>query len=174
MNKPRAFLAGGLGALALLAGGVSPAMAAPGDTVTTFTLGAGTLAVAVQPTAALTDGDAGAVLVSGNLGPVTVTDSRGNILGWVASAKTTTFVSNTTPSTTSVAVAYSAGTITTTGIVVTTSSGVVPLTALPLPVVLGTVALGNNTASWNPALTVALPPTSLAGLYTGTVTTSVA
>ena len=72
------------------------------------------------------------------------------------------------------AVTYSSGAITKTGVVTTASSGVVALTALPLPVVLGTVVLPNNTASWNPALTVALPPTSLAGTYSGTINTLVA
>jgi hypothetical protein len=37
----------------------------------------------------------------------------------------------------------------------------------------GTLASGNNTASYTPTLTVSLPATALAGDYEGTVTTSV-
>jgi len=175
MNKPRAIVASAIGALALLAGAVSPAAAAPGDTVTTFTLGGGTLSIAVQPTAALTNGNAGDVAVTGNLGPVSVADSRGNVLGWTASATSTTFVGGAGSNpTTSTLVVYSAGTITKTGVVPTLGLPAVPLVGVAAPVVTGTVVLGNNTAAWNPTLAVTLPSTSLAGQYTGTVNTSVA
>jgi hypothetical protein len=48
------------------------------------------------------------------------------------------------------------------------------LAAAPSPVVTGSSVVGNNTASWNPMLKVNLPSNSLAGNYSGTITTSVA
>lgn len=171
MCRTRALVAGGIGALALLIGGVSPAAAdTSGNTVATFTLAAGTIDIGVQPNAALTNGNAGDTLVTGNLGDVTVTDGRGNLLGWTTSAASTTFTGNT--GTTSLGVLYDSGAITKTG-VVTVVGTPKPLTALAVPVVVGTVVTGNNTATWNPGLTVTLPPTSLAGNYSGTITTSV-
>lgn len=38
----------------------------------------------------------------------------------------------------------------------------------------GTELTGNNTATWNPTLTVTIPAATVAGTYTGTVTHSVA
>ena len=173
MSRTRALIAGGIGTVALLSGGTLPASAAvTGDTTTTFTLAAGTLDIVVPATAALTNGSSGATSVSGSLGGVTVTDSRGNVLGWNVSAAATPFTSNT--GTTSTAVSYSSGTVSKTGIVTTASLGTVALTTTPASVVVGTLVVGNNTASWNPTLTVVLPASSLAGAYTGTVTTSVA
>jgi hypothetical protein len=37
-----------------------------------------------------------------------------------------------------------------------------------------TAGTGNNTATWNPTLVVALPAAAVVGTYTGTVTHSVA
>jgi hypothetical protein len=175
MSKTRAFIAGGIGTVALLTAGALPAFAAPGDTVTTFTLDAGTLDISVQSDAALTDASSGAAFVSGNLGDVTVTDERGDVLGWTASAKSTVFTRTGGTTTTSTSVSYNSGTINKTGTVTTTSSGDVTLSAIASsPVVTGTAVTGNNTASWDPTLTVNLPSDSLAGDYSGTVTTSVA
>ena len=173
MSKTRAIIAGGLSGFAILTVSALPASAAQtGDTTTTFTLAAGTLGIVVAPTAALTNGSSGATSVSGNLGDVTVTDSRGNVLGWTASAASTAFTGDT--GTTSTAVTYNSGTVTKTGTVTTASLGTVALTTTAAPVVTGTLVVGNNTATWDPTLTVTLPPSSLAGDYTGTVTTSVA
>jgi hypothetical protein len=174
MSKTRALIAGGICTVALLAAGALPASAAPtGDTTTTFTLAAGSLAIVVQPTGALTNGGSGATSISGTLGNVTVTDSRGNVLGWTTSAETDGFA-RTGGGTTSTGVTYNSGTVSSTGIVVATGLGPVALSGDPSPVVTGTVTIGNHTATWNPALTVTLPPSSLAGNYSGVVTTSVA
>lgn len=172
MSKKFAYLsAAAIGAAALLATAALPASAAQsGDTVTTFALQGGTIDIVVQATAAITGGNSGATSASGQLGAVTVTDGRGVVGGWTASGASTTF---SNASTTSTAVAYNSGTVSTTGTVTATGSGTVALTGTAAPVVVGTLVTGNNTATWNPTLTVTLPATSTAGSYTGTVTTSV-
>ena len=173
MTRTRAVMVGSIGAVALLASVALPASAAPsGTTTTTFTLSSGTIDIAVPSNASLPAGNSGTTSVSGQIGSVTVTDSRGNVLGWTASAASTGFTGDS--GTTSTAVSYSSGAVSKTGTVTAVSSGTVALTTVPAPVVVGTLVVGNNTATWNPTLTVTLPPNSLAGNYTGTVTTSVA
>jgi hypothetical protein len=129
------------------------AMAADtGDTEATFTLAGGSLDVTAAASAALTDGAPGAASVSGPLGPVGVSDGAGS---------------------SSTGVSYNSGAATgTTGLVTATTKGATSVTAVA-PVAAGEEASGNNTASYAPTLTVALPASALAGDYTGTVTTSV-
>lgn len=172
MSKKLTSLAGVLGAVALVGVSAPTASAAGQDTVATFSLVGGTLGVTVPGTANLGSGSSGATQVSGSLGTIQVTDNRGLTLGWQTSAASAGFTGE--GSTKSLTVTYSAGSVTKVGTLTATSAGVVPLTGTPAPVVLGTLALGNNTASWNPTIAVTLPPESLAGTYTGTITTSVA
>jgi hypothetical protein len=162
-----------LSAAALIVGTTAvPASAAPGDTVVTFTLTAGALSVSVQPTASLGSTATGSASISGQLGTVLVTDNRGGILPWITSASTTTFTG--TGGSTALGAVYNAGTFTTTGTVTMTPAIPVTLLSTPLPVAIAALVLGNNTVSWNPTLTVLLPPDALAGSYTGTIHTSVA
>jgi len=161
-------------AAALMVVTALPASAAQtGDTAVTFSLGGGTLDIAVPTSAALTNGVSGATSITGTLGATTVTDNRGLLTGWTSSAASTAFIS-TPAGTTSTVVTYGSGTITKTGFVTTTSSGSVPVTTTAVPVVVATLVQGVNTATWNPTLTVTLPATSTTGAYAGTVTTSVA
>jgi hypothetical protein len=151
---------------------VGSAMAAPGDTTATFTLAGGSLGVTPAGTAALTNGASGAASVSGSLGAVDVSDTRGSTAGWVVSAASTTFVDGA--GSVSTGVSYNSGTATaSTGIVTPESAGAKSLTAVPATVASGTLASGNNTASFTPTLTVSLPSSALAGVYSGTVTTSI-
>jgi hypothetical protein len=176
MSKTRALVAGGIGGVALLAVAALPASAAQsGDTTTTFTLNGGTIDIAVGSSANLPAGSSGQPFVFGQLGPVTVTDNRGNTVSWTASAMTTTFTTNNGfATTTSTSVVYNSGTVNKTGEVTAAGNGNVTLAVAPSAVVTGTSVVGNNTASWDPTLTVNLPSNSLAGSYSGTVTTSVA
>jgi hypothetical protein len=41
------------------------------------------------------------------------------------------------------------------------------------PVVTGTAGVGNNTATWNPALAVAVPAAAVGGVYRATLVQSV-
>lgn len=166
-------LLAGLGVMAtttaLLA--VTMPSAAADDTAVTFSLSGGALSLSAQPTAALgLKGGSGTTSVSGQLGNSVVTDVRGGITGWSVSAASTAFGDGTTTAT---GVSYSSGLPTTTGTVVATSSGAKTLTAVATQVVAGAVVVGNNTATWNPTLTVTLPSSSTAGTYSGTITTSV-
>ena len=153
----------------LLVGLALPASA--DDTTTTFTLTGGELTLSVSPTAALTDEASGvdANTITGTLGAVTVTDARGGTAGWVTSAASSTF----TGAGLSVSddVAYSTGTVTETG-----TNSIAPASALSIATVqsvaTATAVSGNNPAAWDPTLDVSMPAGSLAGDYTGTVTTS--
>lgn len=150
---------------------VGSAMAAgTGDTTATFTLAGGSLDITPAGGAALTNGAPGAASVSGSLGPVGISDTRGSATGWVVSAASTTFVDGA--GSVSTGVSYDSGDVTaSTGNLTTATAGATSITAVA-PVASGD-ASGNNTASFTPSVTVALPGSALAGDYTGTVTTSI-
>jgi hypothetical protein len=142
-----------------------------GDTVATFTLVGGSLDVTVAASAALTDGAPGAASVTGSLGAVGISDTRGSTLGWIVSAASSTFVDGA--GSVSTGVSYDSGAATaSTGTVTTTTEGATSITTVA-QVAAGTLASGNNTASYSSTLTVGLPGNALAGDYEGTVTTSV-
>ena len=151
---------------------VGSAMAAPGDTSTTFTVAGGSLVLTAAAAADLDSVAPGASSVTGNLGEVVVTDARGGTAGWTVTAVSTAFTNTTAGGPTSTGVSYHAGAVVETGDVTTTVSpgGV----TVPTTVVSAENVTGNNTATFDPSLTVTLPPNALAGDYEGTVTTSVA
>jgi len=163
-----------VGALA----GVAAVTALPGgaaDTATSFTLTGGLLSISaptgdvslgtqVSPTSATT--------ISGHLGTVTVTDQRGGATTWVASVIVTAFTP--TPAATAIAanqVSYAAGTVTESG-VTTVLPGTTDLTGVS-PVVNGT-STGISSASWNPTISVLVPANAPPGVYSATITHSVA
>ncbi len=175
MSKNYGYLAAAaLGAVALLGATALPASAAAtGDTVATFTLAGGSLDITPGANAALIDGAPGDASVSGSLDAVGVSDTRGSTAGWVVSAASTTFVDGA--GSISTGVSYNSGAATaTTGTVTTSTGAATTISGGALAVAAGTAASGNNTASFSPTLTVAMPASALAGDYTGTVTTSVA
>jgi hypothetical protein len=171
----------GLVGIGAMAAAPIAAQAATGPTTTTFGVTGGSLSITAPATATLASASLGAGSVSGQLGTVTVSDQRGALLGsWTASVISTAFTTGggssneTIPATD---VGYNPG-------VVTASTG----TGLPVPGVLTalgnistsqtafveTAELGPTSVSWNPTVTVTLPPTTVAGTYTGTITHSVA
>lgn len=103
------------------------------------------------------------------LGAVMVTDLRAGILGWVTSAGSTAFTgAGAIPAS---AMAYVPGVATTTGI-----TAVVPtsLISMATPGTVQTaVATGDNTATWNPSITVTIPAGAVAGTYNAAITHSV-
>lgn len=149
------------------------------DTTTTFSLSAGALNVTAPASAAITDGAAGNTDVSGSLGTVQVTDERGGIIGWVASASSGSFTGDQPTTPTVIAnteVDYLSGTATaSSGVVTPVPGSAVTPAAMGSPVTAfsGTVVLGNNSVSWAPTVTVNLPSDALAGAYSGTITHSV-
>ncbi|MDQ1436469.1 MAG: hypothetical protein QOK43_98 [Acidimicrobiaceae bacterium] len=146
--------------------------AAADDTAATFSLTGGDLTLSVGATAALTDEAAGvaANVITGTLGAVAVTDSRGGTAGWVASAASTTFTG--TGLSVSDGVTYTNGTVTETGTNTVAAATAASLTTTAVAVATATEVSGSNTASWNPTLNVSMAAGALAGDYVGTVTTS--
>ncbi|OZV79740.1 hypothetical protein CA850_16860 [Micromonospora echinospora] len=176
-----------MGAVAVAAVGLgaTPAAAAPTDSTTvTFEILAGTLDIDAPTTADLGTGAPGGT-ITGSLGPVTVTDSRGATdASWVASVTASVFqTGGGTPPETVLPeeIDYWSGPATaTTGTGTFTPGQATAGDAEPLSSVTPVVAFthtggtGGNTATWNPTLIVNVPLDSVAGVYTGTVTHSVA
>lgn len=156
-------------ATTLVIGVASPASA--DDTATTFTLTGGQLTLSVVGTATLTDEASGvdANTITGTLGVVTVDDARGGTTGWEASAGSSTFTG--TGLSVSTDVAYANGTVTETGTNTVAADSTASISTARA-VATATAVSGNNTASWDPTLTVSMPAGALAGDYAGTVTTS--
>lgn len=173
MRTPLRLGLAGLSTAALI--GATALPAAAGDTTTTFTLSGSTLSIDVQSSANLGTSPSGVTSMSGQLGNVKVTDLRGGTANWNLEGSSTKFTTGQLPNAnpTSTSVTYSTGAITTTGSIVIAPSGDQALNATPRKIAGPTTVVGNNTATWNPTLTVGLPSDALAGDYTGTVTTSV-
>lgn len=145
------------------------------DTTVTFAVTTGALSMSAPVTADLGSGAPGTT-ISGALGPVVVTDDRALLsAAWSATASATDFTTGsgtaaeTIPATD---VSYAPGAITTTGFVTATGTDIT-LSGSAQIVVAGTGIVGDNTASWDPAISVAVPAAAVGGVYTGTLTHSV-
>ena len=151
-----------------------PAASDPNTTLT-FTVTSGLLTLSAPGSANLGTGLPGTT-VTGSLGSVTVTDDRALLAAsWTATASSTDFTTGTGPTTSTIPVAdagYDPNEITTTGTITATPS-TITLSATPTTVVAGTAGVGNNTAVWNPTISVDLPPAAVGGNYTSTLTQSV-
>ncbi|WP_062430458.1 hypothetical protein [Herbidospora daliensis] len=167
-------------AMALLVGSVAPAHAA--DTIVTFTITGGALTISAPASVNLGNTAAGATL-QGTIGPVTVSDLRGTLLGtWTASVTSTDFTTGGGTANETIAkanAAYASGPATSTSGVGTFVPGqLTVLLAQPLSATVtaftATALIGNNTVTWNPTLRVTIPNSAVVGTYTGTVTHSVA
>ncbi len=140
-----------------------------------------TLDITVPTSASLgTAGPGGSI--SAHMGTVTVDDGRLVLANWTATASATNFTTGggTTPETiTKSRVSYWSGPVTASvGIGTRVPGQLTALNAVPLtnPVTafsLQALILGTST-SWNPTLVVAVPSAAVTGVYTGTVTHSVA
>jgi hypothetical protein len=160
-------------ALLLTAG---PALAATdAATGTTFTLTGGALTISA-PAGPVSLGTGAASVaaqtITGSLGQVTVTDSRGNILGWVASAISTAFTATGGLTVPASAITYGLSAPTVTGIAVVTPLAAVDLTAAKT-VETATAVVGVTTTVWNPSISIAVPLSAQTGVYAATMTHSV-
>jgi hypothetical protein len=150
------------------------------DTDATFAITAGGLAISVPAsTVALGTAASGASSVSGQLGAVSVTDTRGNLVAtWTTTVSSTTFTTGTATSDETVALAdisYASGAATATsgvGVFVPMANTALS-SAAALRTVKWTVGIGNNSATWNPTLSFTLQGSQVAGTYSGTVSHSV-
>jgi hypothetical protein len=147
-----------------------PASAAP--STATFVVTGGTLDIAVPASVNLgsvTASSAAQSLTNVALGAVTVTDGRGVSSGWVATASATDF---TGPQTLPGASVYSPTAASATNATVTAAADQT-LTTSAATVQTATLAVGVNSATWNPTVTVTIPANALAGTYSSTITQSV-
>jgi hypothetical protein len=141
------------------------------DTTLTFTVTSGALTMTAPGAANLGSGAPGTT-VGAPIGLVTVTDNRAlSSASWTATASSTDFINgaNTIPATDA---NYDAGAITHTGTITITATDIT-LANTPQTVVAGTVGSGDNSASWNPTISVAIPGTAVGGTYTATLVQSV-
>ncbi|MEV7180318.1 hypothetical protein [Kitasatospora sp. NPDC093679] len=152
------------------------------DTTVTFSVSGGALSISVPSSASLGAGLPGNT-VSAQLGAVTATDARALLTAsWVASVTSTSFTTGGgTPAETvpNSAVSYWSGAATaTTGTGTFTPGQATAGNAQTLSSSRTAFSLsggtGNNSATWNPTIVVALPAAAVNGTYTGTVTHSIA
>ncbi|MFE2106690.1 hypothetical protein ACFXAF_12595 [Kitasatospora sp. NPDC059463] len=158
-------------ALVMVQPGLAVAAYDPSTTLT-FIVTSGALTMTVPVSAALGSGAPGTT-VSAPIGPVNVVDARALLsASWTVTASVTDFTNG--PSTVPASRAtYTPGTVTTTGTITVTPTSVT-LSNSAQTVVTGTSGVGDNTATWNPTVAVDLPASAVGGIYTGTLTHSVA
>jgi hypothetical protein len=150
-------------------------------TTTTFTVAPGDLGETSPASTDLGDADPGAS-TSAQLGAVTVTDARAALSGsWTESVSSTEFTTGGATEAETVPVAsisYWSGPAT-----ATTGSGTftpgqatsaAAQTFAASRTAFSWAGDGNNSATFNPTLIIAMPASAVAGVYTGTVTHSVA
>ena len=161
----------------LAVGFAAPASAAPGDTTATITITGGSLGITVPAAAgnlgAARPNTVGAGTISGPLGQVQVDDARAAAgAGWVASAISTAFTPPSGPAIAASAVSYTAGTIVMVGTATYTANDPANLTGVS-PVITATGITGDNSATWNPTVSIAVPGGMAANVYSATITHSV-
>lgn len=173
MNIARLLIAAAAGALTIAV--ASSAQAEP--TGATLTVTGGALAITVPVTPADLGTRANTVLagtISGPLGQVQVSDARSAAAGsgWVANVISTAFTPPSGPAIPASAVGYTAGAITQVGTATYTANDPPNLTGVA-PAVTATGITGDNSATWNPTITVTVPGGMAAGVYSATITHSV-
>jgi hypothetical protein len=154
----------------------SPAVA--DTTSATITVTGGVLSISVPTDAGSLGSRVNTVAggnISGPLGQVQVNDARSAAAGagWVASVISTAFTPSAGPAIAASAVSYSAGSITKVGTATYTANNPGNLTGVA-PAVTATGITGDNSATWSPTITVAVPGGMAAGDYSATITHSVA
>jgi hypothetical protein len=173
--KHQGLLVALVGMLAL--GIASPASAVPGVTTATITVQGGSLSITV-PTGAGNLGSAvntvSGEVIAGPLGQVQVNDARSAAAGsgWVASVIASAFTPPAGPAIAASAVSYTAGTITKVGTATYTANDPGNLTGVA-PAITATGITGDNSATWNPTINVAVPGGMAAAVYSATITHSV-
>jgi hypothetical protein len=164
-------------ALALVLAFVAAAPAQAATTALTVTITGGALSISVPTDAGNVGTRADTVLggaISGPLGQVRVDDARSAAAGsgWVASVISTALTPPSGPTIGAAAIGYTAGTITKVGTATFTANDPPNLTGT-VPAVTATGITGNNSATWNPTITVTVGGGVAAGVYSGTITHSV-
>jgi hypothetical protein len=177
MRTRNLLVAAGAGVFALALALPASAYAAPGGTSATITIQGGYLSITVPADAGNLGTEANTVggeTISGPLGQVQVSDARDAAAGsgWVASVISTAFTPPAGPAIPASAVSYTAGPITQVGTATYTADDPGNLTGVA-PAVTATGITGDNSATWNPTITVTVPGGMAAGVYSATITHSV-
>jgi hypothetical protein len=176
MRTRSLLLVAAIGSLTL--GVAAPATAAgPGQSSATITITGGALSITVPTDAGNLGSRPDSVLggtISGPLGAVQVNDARSAAAGsgWVVSVISSAFTPPAGPAIAASAVSYGAGAITKIGTATYTANDPVNLTGV-VPAVTATGITGDNSATWNPTITVVVPGGMGAGVYSATITHSV-
>lgn len=144
----------------------------------TITRSAGPLSISAPETASLGSATASADDISARLGGVTVTDARGDpSAAWIATVSSTDFTTGGATASETIAkgaVDYSPGATTSTTGDATFTPGTTGDLGSARVAFSASNGTGNNSATWNPMITVTLPVGVRAGTYTATITHSVA
>jgi hypothetical protein len=156
---------------------VPASAAAPGVSAASITVLGGGLSISVPTDAGVLGtrtNSVGGGTISGPLGEVQVSDARSAAAGsgWVASVISSAFTPLAGTAIAASAVGYTAGTITKVGTATYTANDPGNLTGAS-PAVTATGITGDNSASWNPTITVAVPGGMTATSYFATITHSV-
>lgn len=170
-------------AVAALAGMLTLGVAMPasadttGATPASVTVTGGSLSITVPGNAGSlgTRGNTvGGGTISGPLGQVQVLDARSAAAGssWVTSVISTAFTPSSGPTLAASLVGYSAGAITKTGTATYVANNPGNLEGSAAAVTASGIT-GDNSATWNPTINVAVPGGTVAGTYTGVITHSV-
>jgi hypothetical protein len=154
-----------------------PAEASGGGSAATITVLGGSLSISVPPDAGNIGSRVNTVAggtISGSLGQVQVNDARSAAAGssWVVSVISTAFTPPAGPAIAASAVGYTAGPITKVGTATYTASDPTDLTGVVVAVT-ATGITGDNSATWDPTINVAVPGGMAAGVYSATITHSV-
>jgi hypothetical protein len=165
-------------ALSLLVVSTGPVSAEPsGISEATITIEGGSLGITV-PTGPVDLGTfvnaVGGGSVTGPLGVVTVSDARSAAAGasWVATGISSAFTPAAGPAIAASAVGYSPGDVGQIGTATYVTHDRTDMTAV-VSVVEASAITGDNSATWNPEVTVVVPGGMAAGTYTATITHSV-
>jgi hypothetical protein len=153
------------------------APSAGAGTPATITIQGGALSITVPTDAGNLGTRANTVsagTISGPLGQVQVSDARSAAAGsgWVTSVISTAFTPPAGPAIAPSAISYTAGPITKVGTATYTANDPFDLTGVAA-VVTATGITGDNSATWNPTITVTVPGGMAAGIYSATITHSV-
>lgn len=185
MNARRGFALFTMAAAAVAVAPVAHA-AQTADTTLSVTIDAGTLSISAPVSASL--GNASAAVgstASAQIGTVTVSDTRGSLLGWSVTAATTTAAMSTggaTPKTIALTaaapLAWTTGTVTATGASllsgVSAGAGGFLNNTTPIAVAVSALGAGGGTYTYNPTVTLTVPPNTEVGTYSVVVTQTVA
>ena len=164
-------------ALGVVSLGCALPASADGGTAATVTITGGALSITVPANAGSLGTERNAVggeTITGALGQVQVNDARSAAAGsgWVATVISSAFTPPAGPAIAASAVSYAAGSIAKVGTATYADNHPNNLTAVGSAVTASGIT-GDNSATWNPTVTVAVPGGMAAGTYSATITHSV-